>query len=45
MEGERYYLRLLLNHIEGATSFEDLKIINGIKVSTFWEAALLCALR
>ncbi|KAG7957667.1 hypothetical protein I3843_11G187300 [Carya illinoinensis] len=27
-EGERYYLRMLLNHIKGATSFEKLRIVN-----------------
>ena len=40
-EGERYYLRLLLNHIKGATSFENLKVVNGISTSSFREAALL----
>ena len=40
-EGERYFLRLLLNHIRGATSFNDLKTVNGVFVPTFREAALL----
>jgi hypothetical protein len=38
-EGERYYLRVLLNHATGATSFEDLRTINGIIFQTFREAA------
>ena len=37
MEGERYYLRLLLNHIKGSTSFEDLKIVNDVKTPSFRE--------
>ncbi|KAL5542818.1 hypothetical protein UlMin_010528 [Ulmus minor] len=40
-EGERYYLRLLLNHIRGATCFKDLKIVNNILTSSFRESALL----
>uniref|UniRef100_A0A453CJP2 ATP-dependent DNA helicase n=1 Tax=Aegilops tauschii subsp. strangulata TaxID=200361 RepID=A0A453CJP2_AEGTS len=38
-EGERYYLRVLLNHVTGATSFQDLRTVNGIVYSTFREAA------
>ncbi|KAL6645873.1 hypothetical protein ACP70R_017481 [Stipagrostis hirtigluma subsp. patula] len=38
-EGERYYLRLLLNHVAGATSFEDLRTVNGVVFPTFREAA------
>lgn len=38
-EGERYYLRILLNHVKGATSFEDLCTVNGIPFLTFREAA------
>ncbi|XP_022872071.1 uncharacterized protein LOC111391154 [Olea europaea var. sylvestris] len=40
-ERERYFLRLLLNHIRGPTSFDDLMIFNGVNVGTFREAALL----
>ena len=43
-EGERYYLRLLLNHIKGATSFDDLKIFNDVKVESFHESARLYGL-
>ncbi|KAL6634793.1 hypothetical protein ACP70R_027464 [Stipagrostis hirtigluma subsp. patula] len=38
-EGERYYLRVLLNHVAGATSFEDLRTVNGVVFPTFREAA------
>jgi hypothetical protein len=38
-EGERYYLWVLLNHVTGATSFEDLRIVNGIIFPMFREAA------
>ncbi|CAB4418715.1 unnamed protein product [Rhizophagus irregularis] len=40
-EGERYYLRILLTHIKGATSFDDLKSINGYVCNTFKEACIL----
>ena len=33
--GELYYLRLLLNHKKGATSFESLQTIDGIRYPTF----------
>ncbi|KAL6901889.1 hypothetical protein ACP4OV_004765 [Aristida adscensionis] len=38
-EGERYYLRILLNHVRGATSFENLRTVNGVVYSTFREVA------
>ncbi|KAL6888323.1 hypothetical protein ACP4OV_009349 [Aristida adscensionis] len=38
-KGERYYLRVLLNHVTGATSFEDLRMVNGVIFPTFREAA------
>ncbi|KAL5548831.1 hypothetical protein UlMin_004062 [Ulmus minor] len=40
-EGERYYLRLLLNYIRGATCFKDLRIVNNVLTSSFREYALL----
>ena len=43
-EGERYYLRTLLTYIKGATSFDDLKTINGYICSTFKEACILLGL-
>ncbi|KAL6909895.1 hypothetical protein ACP4OV_001554 [Aristida adscensionis] len=38
-EGERYYLRVILNHVTGATSFEDLRTVDGVVLPTFREAA------
>ncbi|CAM9926560.1 unnamed protein product, partial [Phaeothamnion confervicola] len=37
-EGERYYLRLLLHHVRGATNYEDVRRIDGVIRSTFEEA-------
>ncbi|XP_074297252.1 uncharacterized protein LOC141627958 [Silene latifolia] len=39
-EGERYYLRLLLAHVRGPTSFEDLLTVDGVQSASFPEAAL-----
>ncbi|KAI3515541.1 hypothetical protein L1887_14440 [Cichorium endivia] len=39
-EGERYYLRLLLCHVKGPTSFKDLCTTNGVLQPTFRKAAL-----
>ena len=39
-EGERYFLRMLLNIIKGATSFEDLRTVNNDLYPTFKEACL-----
>ncbi|CAG8494137.1 10168_t:CDS:2 [Cetraspora pellucida] len=36
---ERYCLRLLLLHIPGAQSFEDLRIVNAMLYDSFYEAA------
>ncbi|PWZ34044.1 UDP-arabinopyranose mutase 3 [Zea mays] len=38
-EGERYYLRVLLNHVPGATSSVDLRTVDGVTLPTFREAA------
>jgi hypothetical protein len=37
-EGERYYLRVLLNHVPSATSFTDLRTVSGELQLTFREA-------
>uniref|UniRef100_A0A8I6WF72 ATP-dependent DNA helicase n=1 Tax=Hordeum vulgare subsp. vulgare TaxID=112509 RepID=A0A8I6WF72_HORVV len=37
-EGQRYYLRGLLSHVRGATSFDALKTVNGNPCSSFREA-------
>ena len=39
-QGETFYLRLLLHHQTGATSFETLRTINGRLCETFKEACL-----
>ncbi|XP_052152036.1 uncharacterized protein LOC127770382 [Oryza glaberrima] len=38
-EGERYYLRVLLNHVTGATCYEDLRTVDGKILPSFREAA------
>ena len=37
-KGERFYLRLLLNHVKGPTSFQDLLTVDGIYYLYFKEA-------
>lgn len=39
-QGDRYYLRLLLCHVPGPTSYEYLQTVEGITYPTFREAAL-----
>jgi len=37
---ERYYLRMLLHVVRGATCYEDLRTVNGTLYSTFKETCL-----
>lgn len=39
-DSERFFLRLLLLHIPGATSFEQLRTVDGVELPTFKEAAI-----
>lgn len=39
-ESDRYYLRLLLNNVKGATGYSDLKTYNFYLHKTFGEACL-----
>lgn len=39
-EGERYFLRLLLTHVPGATSFQHLRTVEDVQCSSFREACL-----
>jgi hypothetical protein len=38
--GEHYYLRMLLNCVKGATSYEHLRTVDGIKHNTFKDACI-----
>jgi hypothetical protein len=38
--GEKYYLRLLLGHVTGATCYEDVRTVDGVVHNTFREAAM-----
>lgn len=44
MQGEKYYLRLLLTTVPGATSFEALRTVDGVEYPTFWAACLALGL-
>ncbi|RCV11375.1 hypothetical protein SETIT_2G180800v2 [Setaria italica] len=39
VEGERYFLRVLLNHVVEATSYRDLRTVVGVLLPSFREAA------
>ena len=38
--GEQFYLRTLLTAVKGATSYEDLRTVNGVTHATFCEACI-----
>ena len=37
-EGERYFLCVLLNNVAGATSYEHLRMVDGVLLPSFREA-------
>lgn len=39
-QGERHYLRMLLHHVKGATSFEDMRTVEGEVMPTFKAACV-----
>ncbi|XP_060962816.1 uncharacterized protein LOC115724117 isoform X1 [Cannabis sativa] len=41
LEGERYFLRILLNHIKGPLSFEDIRTVHGVLAPTYRDAATM----
>jgi hypothetical protein len=43
-EGERYFLRVLLNHVPGATSWRHLRTVNGVHYDSFHDAASVAGL-
>ena len=44
VQGERFYLRLLLSHVKGARSFEDMKVFQDEEYSTYKETCLAMGL-
>jgi hypothetical protein len=38
--GDKFFLRLLLHHVQGATSFEDLRTVGGVVHATYGDAAI-----
>jgi hypothetical protein len=42
--GEHYYLRMLLNCVKGATSYEHLRTMDGIEHNTFKDAFIAMGL-
>jgi hypothetical protein len=42
--GEHYYLRMSLNCVKGATSYEHLRIVDGTEHNTFKDACIAMGL-
>lgn len=42
--GEKFYLRILLNHVKGPESYDDIKTIADFKYNTFKEACFALGL-
>jgi len=42
--GEKFYLRMLLNHVKGPTSYDEIKIVANFKYNTFKEACFALGL-
>ena len=42
--GEKFYFRLLLKNVGGATSYENLKVVNGIQHPTYHSACVALGL-
>jgi ATP-dependent DNA helicase PIF1 len=43
-EGEHYFLRVLLNHIPGATSWRHLRTVNGVHYHSICDVACAAGL-
>ena len=43
-EGEKFFIRVLLNHVRGPQSFQDLRTVNGHVYDTFQEACVAMGL-
>ena len=43
-QGEKFYLRLLLKHVRGSTSFKDIRTVENVECETFKEACVKLSL-
>lgn len=44
LDGERYFLIMVLNHVRGPTSFSVLRFVNGVQCLSYSDAALFYGL-